>query len=328
MTLDIQKIKEITVGAVGVFEENGEIVFRRFTDEETRYYRIYRDEVYARKTYTTAGVRLAFETDSKRLAFSYKLLEHPWRPFGFFDVTVDGAIVLHEGIHKGSGEGQVDIVLKEGAKTVEIWFSWSKGMSLSDISLDDGATIVPKKRSRTMINYGDSITHGYDSIYPSLSYASQLASILDADAVNKAIGGDRFFSEILEVENGVESPDIVTVAYGTNDWSCHSRATVERRSREFYSALSKKYPKAKIFAVTPIWRTNSTADKSPKYGAPCTEVEGLIRKVTEGLSNVTVISGWSLTPHQTDFYSDGLHPNDLGMSIYAKNLAAEIGKYL
>ncbi len=326
MKLDLPTIKEITVGAVKVFEENGEFIFRRFTDEETRYYGVYRDKHFEEQTLATAGIRIAFETDSRKLSFDYRLISLPWRPYGYFDITVNGVIVLHEGIQSGDGKGHIDISLDTGTKNIELWFSWSKCMTISNVTVDDAAILVPKKRSYTMINYGDSITHGYDSIYPSLSYASQLALILDADASNKAVGGDRFFPEILELDNGIDSPDIITVAYGTNDWVSHTRPTLERRSREFFTALSNKYPTAKIFAVTPIWRAKN--EQVVKFGEPCTAVEALMREVCHALPNVTVINGWNLTPHTLDFYVDGLHPNDLGMSLYAKNLAGEIKNHL
>jgi len=328
MKLTFDQICSATVGAAKIYEEKGDIIFRRFTDKESDYYRIYRDEVYMRKTYTTAGVRLAFVTDSKKLSFDYKLEHLPHRPFGGFDVTVNGVLTSHAGIEKGSGEGHMETELGEGEKCVEIYFSWSKGMSLSEVSLDDGATFEPHKRKYTMINYGDSITHGYDSLHPSLSYASQLGQLLCADAVNKAIGGDRFFPELLEVDNGIENPDIVTVAYGTNDWKHHTRATVEKRSRDFYTSLSKKYPSAKIFAITPICRVNSGAVDAEKFGEPLSVVDGILRNSAKGLKNITVINGMMLTPRLPEFYTDGLHPNDLGMCVYARELAREIGKYL
>ena len=327
MKLELSQVKEITRGAAQVYEENGEIIFRRFTDEETNTYRIYRDDVYRRKTYTTAGIRLAFVTDSKEMSFGYRLTEHPWRPFGYFDVTVDGVMVLHEGVEKGEGDGQVCIPLGDGEKTVELWFPWSKGLNLSDITLDDGAFCKPKKRSRTMINYGDSITHGYDSIHPSLSYACQLANVLDADQTNKAIGGDRFFPELLEVDNGIKEADIITIAYGTNDWAIHTKATVETRSRQFIKKLSQMYPTAKIFVISPIWRRNYY-EVLPKFGDNCGGVHKLLTEICEDIPNATVINGLYLTPHVLEFYTDGLHPNDLGMCVYAKNLADEIKKQL
>ena len=79
--------------------------------------------------------------------------------------------------------------------------------------LDDGATIEGLYRKYKMISFGDSITHGYDAIYPSLSYASQLAQNLDAEQLNKGIGGDIFFPALLDEKDAFE-PDFITVAYG------------------------------------------------------------------------------------------------------------------
>ena len=42
---------------------------------------------------------------------------------------------------------------------------------------------------------------------------------------------------------------------------------------------------------------------------------------------ITVIDGEYLTPRISDFYTDGLHPNDLGFTIYGMNLASEIQKH-
>ena len=66
-----------------------------------------------------------------------------------------------------------------------------------------------------------------------------------------------------------------------------------------------------------------------QFGAPATEVDALVREVCTDLPNVTVINGWSFVPGRSEFYADlRLHPNDLGFSLYAQNLYAEIAKTL
>ena len=40
----------------------------------------------------------------------------------------------------------------------------------------------------------------------------------------------------------------------------------------------------------------------------------------------TVIDGKDLVPHSPVYFIDGLHPNDAGYAIYAKNLIAELDK--
>ena len=48
-----------------------------------------------------------------------------------------------------------------------------------------------------MLCYGDSISQGYDAVFPSLSYTNQLARHFDAYSVNQCIGGERFVPELL-----------------------------------------------------------------------------------------------------------------------------------
>ena len=199
---------------------------------------------------------------------------------------------------------------------------------IENITVDDGASLAPEKRPRNMLAYGDSITHGYFAQYPSLAYSVKLARMLDANIYNKAIGGDRFFPEFLELDEPIK-PDIITVAYGTNDWSRHSRETVTKRSRAFLKALSEKFPNAKIFAITPLWRDRADEPKfMKKFGGYVGEVHAIIEENCKDLPNITVIDGGKLTPHDQAFYTDGLHPNDLGMCIYADNLYREMMKHL
>jgi len=160
---------------------------------------------------------------------------------------------------------------------------------------------------------------------PSNVYAVKLADKLDADIYNIAVCGDRFFPELLDYDMGI-SPDMITVAYGTNDWWIHSRPTVERRSREFIRKLSAKYPKAKIFIISPIDRLSH--EKAEKFGDYLTAVTDILKSGAEGLSNVTVVDGYSLVPSDPSYFADGLHPNDFGFGFYADNLYNEIKKFI
>ena len=317
MKLTLEDIKKIAFGAVFVEESFGAFAFRRFTKEQAELY-VKRNIDHFNKTFATAGVRLAFKTDASRMSFNYKFAFGSSRMYGWFDVYENDVLTAHIG---GEGKlftsGQAKIEFSPGEKRVEIYFPWSKAAFLSDVELD-GEILSPCPRSRKMICYGDSITHGYDAIYPSLAYVSLLAKALDADAVNKGIGGDCFFPE-LAAQPDPERPDIVTAAYGTNDWCNYSREHANSGCREFFENLCKSYPGAKIFAVTPIWRKDG--DKETKYGLPHRELDRVMRGLLAGLP-VTVLNGYELTPHLPEFYSDGyLHPNDLGFTFYAKNLA-------
>ena len=162
--------------------------------------------------------------------------------------------------HTASGVFGGSYPLGEGYKTVQIYFPWSAASTLRFLALDDGASISPVLRPNRMLIFGDSITQGYDALYPSHSYASVLADALNADARNKGIGGEKFFPALLDEPEDFE-PDYITVAYGTNDWAGRTAEELEHNLREFYHRLSALYPKARIFAVTPIWRKNEFEQK-------------------------------------------------------------------
>ena len=327
MILNFDQIVRATKGAAYV-EENGKWArFHRFTEKEEAIYReLHVDK--CNKLLATAGVRVAFCTDSASLAFSFRFFEQcSSRDIRRIDVYVNGAMIAHVGSDSCEiDEERVTLNLGNGEKTVEFYLPWSMGCEIGAITLDDGAAFVPARRRYSMISYGDSITHGYDAAYPSLSYAVTLARLMDADSTNKGIGGEFFFPELLEGAV-IEQPDFVTVAYGTNDWCTYPRVETEAKCRAFYKTLSALYPNAKIFAIAPIWRGNGKASNLP-FGSPVTDVYHMICEKTADLANVTVICGDNLIPHVKEFTSDALHPNDLGMQIYAQNLYLKIEQYL
>ena len=173
--------------------------------------------------------------------------------------------------------------------------------------------------------YGDSITQGYDAVRPSNRYAARLADFLGAVEYNRAIGGEIFVPELVERELSL-SPDFVSVAYGTNDWSTTDGESFSENARRFYRALSEAYPKAKIFALTPIWRANFEDEKP--FGA-FSLVEERIREATRELPNVTVIGGFDLVGHDRALFADlRLHPRDAGFHQYFENLSKKIGELL
>ena len=163
-------------------------------------------------------------------------------------------------------------------------------------------------------------------MFPSMSYASRIARLLNADEINKGIGGE-IFNPPLAAEPDAIEPDLITVAYGTNDWSKCTRDELFQNAKAFYTHLSGLYPNAKIFAITPICRLSGGRTNTP-FGSPCTNVDAVIGEAIQGLANVTHVNGWKLTPGVKDFYADQwLHPNDLGFGVYASNLYRELIKY-
>ena len=134
-----------------------------------------------------------------------------------------------------------------------------------------------------------------------------------------------FFPALAKIKDNF-TPDVITVAYGTNDFSLREEDDFKVRCRDFYVALSQNYPNSKIFAITPIWRSDY---KGKRNFGPFENVDAFIREAVADLRNVTVIFGFNLVPKDEKYYADlRLHPNDAGFVFYADNLYNEISKYL
>ena len=310
---------EFVRGAVETAEEGGEWAFRRFTAGQAAAYREAGNDDFFQKTFASAGVRLALRTDAEALSFDYRFERGSSRAFGFFDVHVDGALAAHDGLETDDGARHAFAAgLGPGEKRVEVYFPWSRQTFVSNFALRRASFAEPLRRSRTMLCFGDSITQGYDARYPSLSYVEAVARFLDADPVNKAIGGDVFFPALLRERDGFD-PDFVTVAYGTNDWRHKEPADVRDRAAAFFRRLAELYPAARILALAPLWRGEPASESA--FGEDVRCMERLIREACAGLPNVTVVPGYNLIPHLAEFFSDGrLHPNDLGFGVLAQNL--------
>ena len=334
MKLNFEEIKSLTHGAVSVENTCGIYRFFRFNRAELDHYA---PTSFMKKSYATAGITLECVTDATAVFMRGKIKQGSGRSYYAIDVLVDDKLISDIKNFKTEDmipnyvdkEFEYDsfsekIELGAGRKNLRIVFPWSAVVELYEMELIDAVYIEPVKKSKTMIIYGDSITQGYDAESPSRAYAVALAYALDAEAYNKAIGGEFFSPELSAIKNDVK-PDYITVAYGTNDWSRKERDEFLNNSRKFYENLSKNYPEAKIFAISPIWRADSANITAVgEFGF----VEETVKSIADSLPNVKFISGIDLVPKSPEYYGDlRLHPRNIGFDHYAKNLLAEIKKH-
>ena len=337
MKLTLDQIKMITKGAVGFTEEEEGVRFYRFTKEQEQLYKE-RSEDFYRKTFATAGVKFIFQTDSKKLFLKATLDGASSRKYFSFDVFANDKLVgymdnfseekLPEDyaqVDLPDGEFSKEFELGEGTKTVKVYLPWSKALLLHEFSLDDGAILEPVNIDKKALVFGDSITQGYDALRSSSRYAAKITEAMGAEEINKAIGGEVFFPELASTDEDFK-PNYITVAYGTNDWSKKERKKTQENMRAFYKTLSEKYPDAKIFAITPIWRKRY--GETTQYGIFEDMISDIETAVAD-LENVILINGFDLVPKEPKYFGDlCLHPSDEGFDYYFENLAKEIGKHI
>lgn len=335
MKLTLTDINKITRGAVRIEEQPDGIHFHRFSAAQEQYYFGAGNTDFYNKTFATPCVELAFKTDA--IALYFKAHTRPASSRGYFAVDffvngqkLDGIknfdSVDHTSLCTPRPFGRVEKRLElTGESDVRIVFPWSAVLTLSELTLQGATYVTPVKRSKKAIMFGDSITHGYDAAYPSNSYAMRLGELLDAEVINKGIGGECFEPGLAAAKDAF-IPDFITVAYGTNDWSNRARAPYTEKCRGFYKNLSENYPDTPIFAITPIWRAASV---DPSVFGPFEDIIKVIKEQTADLKNVTVIEGFDFVPHESVHMADlTLHPNDEGFAHYAENLAKALKSYL
>lgn len=337
MKLTNEQLRAAALGAVRMPIEDGNLRFYRFSEAEDVFY-VERDATLSRtfhdRVLCSAGVKLVFKTDSETLGLSAETVKRSSRTYFSFDVAVNGKYLdslcnftedaLPEAYAEAPfplGSFEKEFLLGTGEKTVTVYFPWSVETKSFSLSLADGASFFPVKPKKRLLVYGDSITQGYDARYSARRYGTRLAEALDAEEINKAIGGEIFCPALAELSDE-ENIDYITVAYGTNDWASTDGENFLSDARAFYTALSGRYPDAKIFAITPIWRKNTEEAKA--FGS-FDSVKEKLSLAVQGLKNVTLIDGINLVPHDTALFADlRLHPRDEGFDYYVDNLIRKI----
>ena len=337
MKLTLEQIRSITRGAINVREEADGIRFYRFNKEETEFYKPLPNY---EKVYATSGVQLEFETDAEAMRFVTVMSSASTRSFFSFDVYVNGEFVgemknfpddleptgysqipFELGFHEKRFEFGV------GTKTVRVVFPFSAFCALKEIDLEGATFVKPVKLPKTLLAYGDSITHGYDALHFSRSYIAKLARYLDAELYNKGIGGEIYRPGLAAIKNDI-NPDYVTVAYGSNDFNKAKKSEFGDDCENFLSNLKANYPKAKIFVISPIWRIDCNVSKNGEFDK-FSEISDTIKACAEKVG-VHFIYGFDFVPHDKSYFADRqvVHPNEEGFDLYFKALRKEIDKIL
>lgn len=311
MTLTAEQISAITCGALSVTYEEGAYHFTRFSPEQIEAFEA-RMQIYGPRCRATTGIRLEFETDSRHIRVDVK---NPGR----YELLVDGLQVIYQVC---DADDSLYTELPEGNKHITLMLPWHQEGALSLVLLDNGSYVRTHQFDRKILFLGDSITQGSSAKHDSLAYACRVARWFNADYMNWGVGGTKFFPETLKKPDF--EPDTVFIAYGTNDYnSMPSLETIENNCREYLSTVKSWYPDAKVYCITPLWRLGGDIVRS---SGTLAQVRQVIIDQIEA-HGFTHIDGYKLVPHDSQYYADKrLHPDDLGMSIYAEQLIKKISK--
>ena len=317
MKLDFSKIKEITVGAVDIWQEDGAVCFSKCTKKQIARWGVLRDDLFVNANATT-GIKLDFSTNSSFVeCVVFNALQFEVKVNGilkdayFFEDTTDHII-------------RVELDLSHGENRVEIVFnSHHYAARVRSVEIQDGCFANRTQFKRKMLFAGDSITQGWRSKYNSISYGALVSDFFNAEAVIQGIGGGFFDADT--IDHGGFEPDYIFVAFGTNDYTGGTDfSVVEKRMIAYFDRLKETYKTDKVFYISPIWRTDTHIERPMGGFYECSE----LMKQTAKKCGAIIVDGEKMLAQREEFLADPVHPNDLGFYCYAFNLVREIKNYI
>ena len=215
---------------------------------------------------------------------------------------------------KNGEEDKITFKLNKGKKQVVIYLPIDMIFAIKDFCLDGHYQPVSKRETKVLW-IGDSITQGYGSAYTSHSYVNVANRRLGYELLNQGIGGYYYDCNIIQPMPDF-SPDKIIVSLGING---HVNTEKEKMINDYYKALVHLYPNIPILSITPLW---AKADWIDMQGV--LDTAKFIRNNAKMYPQISVLDGFELVPHLSEYFIDGVHPNTLGMALYAYNLVKEI----
>jgi len=292
-------------GYIEVRQKEGYSVFCRFSERLQSWY----DSMRFRRTRFSAGIMLKSD-NCKKISFEFKAFDKMPEKI-VFDIMSQNA--KRETLFFDETEGRVS--LKFEGEDVCIYFPYGREVGIKNILIDGNIHVHNKG---CILAFGDSITQGYYSSFPSDAYPAVLGRRLNRKVYNFGVGGMYFLQGILGDLQILEEPEIVTIAYGTNDWNYEKN--FKKEIPEFFRTIYQKYADKMVFVLLPPARRTQNELKA---GGTLEDVRRYIKQ--EALKyNFSVISSGNFLDTETMFVDDGVHPNSYGMGFYSKNISDEI----
>lgn len=316
MQLSFEKIKEISVGAVAIWQEADGVHFGKCTAEQIAVYAECAPWLVDNAKATT-GCKLDFHTDGSTLILKVK-------DGGRYEIKVNERLLISQ-----KGEAERDGFCfrlplgKEGEwKRVSVALPMhGTGGVIRLVEIEKASSVIRHKFDRKFLFLGDSITQGWNAEFGAFAHANLIGDFFNAETVIQGIGG-AFFEAKTVLPLGF-APDVVFVSYGTNDFNrFQTLKEIEERATEYLKSVKTLYSQAKIFVVSPIWRMDEDA---PSAAGEFSDCQKAIQEIAKGLA-VEVVDGGTLVPPQAKLMADDLHPNDLGFTVYALNLIKAVYK--
>ena len=276
----------------------------------------------------TAGGRVRFRTDSKRVAIIAKYFDITLFPH--FAITGSVGLDLYaDNIFMGSFTPPVSmpnnayesVVPIEGERCErEITIDLPLYSDLGElyIGLDEGATLgapTPYKHEKPIVYYGSSVTQGGCASRPGTTYQAYLTRWLDWDHINLGFSGSAKAEEsIAEYMASIENMGVFVCDY---DHNSPSAAYLDATHMPLYRKIREKNPTLPIIFMERVTRDYDREDVLRRE----VTVRTYETAVAEGDKNVYYVKPLDVIPFAAEEGTvDRIHPTDLDFYFMAKTL--------
>lgn len=313
-----EELSPYIFGAVDTFEYDGWVCFSRFTEKQGQWLK---NNNFPREKCSASGMRLEFNTKGGMLSFDYYSEQSTCvgnAPIFGLEITLDGMPAYH--IYREelplTDKVEFEIPNSDDFVHVAVYFPLRASLRIKNVIMPDD--VRPVKKELKILTLGDSITAGAVCKHSNHCYVNFIADKLNAELLNQGVGGSKFPPEFLD--DLPFDPDIVTVAYGVNDF--FAGVILSETPKIYFEKIYERYKDKKILVLLPIWcgREDTGEENKLELGRK------YIREIAQKYPNTSVIDCKNFVPRLPEFYWDDecVHPNDLGFMYYDNNLIKSI----
>gem|GEM_PF-293599 len=250
-------------------------------------------------------------------------------PYDGFSVVVDGrplgasfpqAGVLRASLRdprEDTGDGVVALPGLGQRHEVTIWLPCLRGCTMREI-WTNGTYVEPLGKRHRMLVLGDSVGQGFCSGDPALAWPALVADQLGLELVNQSLGGQVFQPTAL-IAADMDDVEHIVVELGLNyRWERCSPTVVKQDVRGVLFELSKRWSKAHLWVLTPIWFNQKS---SPVIKGSCYDLVAQIIGDAARRYGATLVDGSRLMDHSSALFEDGVvHPGAKGHEQMAQRL--------
>ncbi len=277
-----------------------------------------------------AGVRIAFETDSRSVSVVYQVEGEEPRPI---DVVCDQQLVAT--LPLAGNERVTAADLPAGKKRVELWLPHNARFRLSAVEIDDQATlassVLPRKR---WITYGSSITHAGRALSPTRTWPAVVARATNLDLTCLGFSGQCALDPMIGRLIRDLPADYVSMCVGINVMGgALTPRTFQPAIIGLVQTIREKHPEIPLVVLSPIY----SPPREETVNAAGWSLQIMREHVQEAVSrmqqcgdrNLHYVNGLEVFgPDLAHLLPDELHPDDEGQQRLGANFLEKVAKPL